>query len=300
MHKEIKGKEHSIITKLEDLGKVKGLVDYIYTYYVIDGFIKRLLISKYQHHFTLKGAHLLRIHLGETHRFTRDIDFLVRDTSNSIDNIEKIMKGILSIQTNPTDYITFDIETIKLIEIDQKAKYPGIRISCTAFIGNIRQMLRVDMGFDDIITNKKTCDYRYLLDQNIGSIACYSLEDLMAEKIEAMINLSLVNSRVKDFYDVLLISRSMDINGMLLQNALKNTLANRVTKPFFPEYDDWYIQKYKDQWKGLIEKNNSKNLALDFKKALSHIKDFIEPVLVSIQSNDSITKNWNHKDLSWV
>jgi prephenate dehydrogenase len=60
-------------------------------------------------------------------------------------------------------------------------------------------------------------------------ILAYSLETVVAEKFEAMISLSVNNSRMKDFFDVYRILKEGNLDEEVLKEAVKNTFENRGT-----------------------------------------------------------------------
>lgn len=117
------------------------------------------------------------------------------------------LKSFLQIPC-PDDGVLFDTDTLKAVSIVAHADHVGVRIKVTGFLGNIRQQLQLDIGFGDVVRPKPyTRDYPVLLGMVAPNIWVYSLESVIAEKFEAMIRLSVINSRMKDFYDIFTLLR---------------------------------------------------------------------------------------------
>lgn len=87
--------------------------------------------------------------------------------------------------------------------------------------------MQIDIGFGDIIFPAPVeMDYPTLLDMESPVIKAYSIESLVSEKFEAMIDLSELNSRMKDFYDVFRILSK----GNFDKNNLKIAIAQVIQK----------------------------------------------------------------------
>lgn len=127
------------------------------------------------------------------------------------------------------DGIKFDAKTISTEEITANKEYNGIRVHATANLDSIRQVISMDIGFGDVITPKpETLDFSLLLqDVPCVNIMAYSLETVVAEKFQAMIELSVENSRMKDFFDVYRILLNSNLNNDILRDAIRATFNNR-------------------------------------------------------------------------
>ena len=92
--------------------------------------------------------------------------------------------------------------------------------------------MQIDIGLGDVVVPDplKYIEYPVLLsDSDVPVILAYSPETLIAEKFQAMIELSLVNSRMKDFYDVYKVLTSGNFNLNSLEESIKATFFNRIT-----------------------------------------------------------------------
>jgi hypothetical protein len=102
-------------------------------------------------------------------------------------------------------------------------------------------------------------EYPALFDAPPPLLKAYPRYTLVAEKVEAMVKLGLANSRMKDFYDIWLLSRLFSFEGNVLRKALENTFDRRRTT--FPASTPFAFTPafYKDpqktvQWKAFIKK----------------------------------------------
>lgn len=209
--------------------------------YFQERMLYRLSVSEYKDRFILKGGALLYAHDGFQARPTLDIDFMARHISNDAENIKGVFQKICQIECEE-DGVTFDGDTIETGEIAVTKDYNGVRLSLVAHLDTVQQRISMDIGFGDVITPfPQRLAFPALIDTVPGTtILAYSLETVVAEKFQAMISLSLGNSRMKDFFDVYQILTRQDIDSEILGEAIEATFANRDTKyvenhPLFTE-----------------------------------------------------------------
>ena len=234
-----------------------------YQQLVVRFFHERLLFrlskSDYRERFILKGGALLYAFNEFMPRPTLDIDFMGRRIDNDKANILTAFKTIASM-SYPEDGITFDTDTLTAEDITVEKKYPGVRISMTANIGSYRQNLTFDIGFGDVIVPRpQELEYPTLFDaMEEPDILAYSLETLVAEKFQTMIDRGRFNSRMKDYFDLYRIFSVHQFDDTLLSDAIKATFENRGTE--FVEGHDFFSEDFgKDtmlnqQWKNYIRK----------------------------------------------
>lgn len=228
--KRIKNYEASIKDKLRIIAKKEGKSHQLLLIrYFQERFLYRLSISNYKDFFCLKGAAFLYALFEEKSRMTKDIDFLGRKTPATLANLTTIFSEIAAI-TCEKDAVTFDATTIKAAEIVKDGKYQGVRLTINGFIGKTSQKLQIDVGFGDIITpNPIEMEYPTILDLPAPQLFSYNIETVIAEKFEAMISLSEVNTRMKDFYDVYYLLEFGDYDKIQLKQAIINTFKQRGT-----------------------------------------------------------------------
>ncbi len=190
----------------------------------------RLSVSDYKDKFILKGGALLYAHDGFQARPTLDIDFMAKNVGNDMANIKKIFQKICQIECEE-DGVVFDVDTIEASEIAVTKDYHGVRISLLAHLDTAQQNISMDIGFGDVITpSPQQLEFPALIATAPGAnILAYSLETVVAEKFQAMISLSLGNSRMKDFFDVYQILSKQTLDSATLSEAIKATFANRGT-----------------------------------------------------------------------
>ena len=178
------------------------------------------------------------------------------------------------------DGVSYDVDTIEVIDITQEKKYQGARLTILAYLDTVRQQISMDIGFGDIVTpGPQNLSYPLLLENLPGvNLLAYSLETVVAEKFEAMISLSVNNSRMKDFYELYKILNDGNWDSEVLGEAVRNTFANRKT--FYienhPLFDDEF---YSDtnriaRWNGFLKSIKSKEQIL-FAEAGKSIKAFL-------------------------
>lgn len=189
----------------------------------------RVSVSAYKNHLLLKGGNLLYSIQGNTARPTVDIDFSGNKISNDIEEIKKMFLQILTIESN--DGVIFNTETLNVSEINEQNQYTGVRVKVIAQLANIKQNIQIDIGFGDVITPApQTLQYPILLeDFEIPIIQAYTIETVIAEKLQAIIILAQLNSRMKDFYDIYSLLESEKINLEVVKEAINQTFSNRNT-----------------------------------------------------------------------
>lgn len=237
--------------------------DELLQYYGIERFLYRLSISKYKNIFIVKGALLLKVWEIVDARVTRDIDTLAR-TSNSLENIIKIVKEICEISPPIKDGIDFISSSVKGEKMQLQKEYEGIRIEFKGYMESTRIPMQIDVGFGDVVTpDAKDSQYPTLLDFPGPRIKIYPQETLLAEKIITMIEKADANSRIKDFYDVWLLLRQKQFSYDILKLALKRTSEYRKVKYNF-EIIRTVIERYSKNYQ-------TENLWRNFKLKMPEI-----------------------------
>jgi predicted nucleotidyltransferase component of viral defense system len=296
MKEDIKNKPASVKAKLLNLAKSQGIdFDALLLRYMQERFLYRLSVSKHSGHFVLKGGLLLICHNVPHSRPTIDIDFLAQRIKNSHAGLKTIIQDIAHIEY--TDGINFDSGSVRSEDIREGAEYHGIRLKIEATLGKARKILQIDVGFgDDVVPQPQEMDFPTILDDQHPRLKVYSLESMIAEKFEAMIKLSLVNSRMKDFYDIYSLALSDDFNGKVLFKAVQAAFARRETP--LPEnpvvftkefYEDKNRQK---QWQAYLRKIREKEISDHFSIVMQKINEFLGPIILAINDKAKIPGEW--------
>lgn len=281
MTKESKDYGKSVKARLLNMSKAEGLpYQPLLIRYVQERLLYRLAQSKYKNRFYLKGGALLYAHEQLKARPTLDIDFLGSSINNDKKIIEEAFSEICSISCKE-DGTVFDTDSIETEEINENRIYKGIRLHVMARLDTARQKIAMDIGFGDVITPEpQELEYPLLLDGLPAvSIMAYSLETVVAEKFQAMIELSENNSRMKDFYDLYTLLYNNTLDSDMLEKAIHATLKNRGTvyEENHPLFSDDFPKNLRFQmlWKGFIKKIGKAEP--DFETAVSLIKERLFP-----------------------
>ncbi|MCK4642553.1 nucleotidyl transferase AbiEii/AbiGii toxin family protein [bacterium] len=294
----------SIKQRLLNLARSNGEdYNHVLVLYGIERFLYRLSLSKYANLFILKGALLLYCLKGNTHRMTSDIDLLCSRKFNS-EELESIIKEICNVN-GQSDGLVFQTETLKISAIKKEDDYGGIRVKLKAKLGNSIISTQLDIGFGDYVFPKPhECKYPTLLNLSAPQIIAYSLETSIAEKFHAMVKNGMFNSRLKDFYDIWIMSSNYDFQGNLLQTAIAGTFKRRRTQlpsntPVALSDEFAQDQNKNKQWKGFCNRIGvEKNLLLE--DIIGEISIFLMPIIKAIKDNCDINKKWSHDKNKWI
>ena len=262
-------------------------------YYGMERFLYRLSQSSYADQFVLKGALMLRVWRSPELRPTMDIDLLGRTSNNEADIIGKI-RGILAMSVT-ADGLTFDKDSVEAERIVEDADYEGIRIRFQASLDSAKVNMRLDIGFGDVVyPDPKEAVFPTLLDFPAPRLLCYSRESSISEKLEAMVKLGTLNSRMKDFYDVWLLSRQFDFDGDKLAEAIRLTFKRRGTKmPLEIEaFTGSFIETKQVQWRAFGKRIRHDQIPASFREIIASIDSFLSPVIATIVSGTPCPEKW--------
>lgn len=201
--------------------------DVLLTRFVHERLLYRLSRSPHADRFVLKGAMLLTTWLPETARGTRDLDLLgFGDASEQ--RILGIFREVLAIAGD--DGVAFDLDALRAGPIREEIEYGGVRLRGTASLAGAHIAVVVDIGFGDSVEpGLETIDYPALLDLPAPRLRAYAPETVIAEKFQAMVALGRANSRMKDFYDIWILTKTFDFAPDRLARAIAATFARRQT-----------------------------------------------------------------------
>ncbi len=262
-------------------------------YYAMERFLYRMTQSSHAEHFILKGALMLRVWQSPQCRPTMDIDMLGK-TSNEIDDICAQVADIISIETE--DGINFDATTIHGEGIKEDADYAGVRVRFTGALDNARVNMQIDIGFGDIIHPEPVeADLPTILYSPVPRLFCYSRESTIAEKFEAMVKLRELNSRMKDFYDIWLLSRQFEFDGAELTEAIRLTFENRGTEipDIVTAFTNEFIKSKDKQWAAFHKRLGQNHVPYDFAEIVDGVKALLRPVALALSSDKPFTARWS-------
>lgn len=255
-------------------------------YYSIERFLYRLSISPHTHKFFLKGALMFKPWQVFDHRPTMDIDLLGK-TINSVENLEIICREICEQLTPLNDGMRFFSSTVRGKIIQTDAEYEGIRIEFEGELHKAIVSMQIDVGFGDIIIPKpQPLSYPTILDLPAPQLQGYTVESVIAEKLETMIKRGMINSRMKDFFDIWVLSRQFSCNSNVLNAAIRATFKQRGT--FLDSSPECFSERFAThpeknaQWNSFIHKNRLGLAQNTFAEIIDHIREFLTPVLEEI------------------
>jgi hypothetical protein len=270
--------------------------------YAQERFLYRLISSKYRENFFLKGGVLFYgVHQLKA-RPTKDIDFLVSNLKNDAKKFKIVISDI--IKQDLKDGLIFDFSSLSLEEIAENTEYRGLRIKVATYLEKAKINLQLDMGFGDVIFPEPiTFKYPSILDEKAFDINAYTWESVIAEKFEAIVKLSDLNSRMKDFYDVNFLMQNHDFAGKYLREAIARTFNNRGTN--LKNYTYIFSNGFKDskdkhiQWQAFIKKSRL-DTEQKFNRIIDSLKNFIEPLVLTILEKNTFDEKWHRSSQKWT
>lgn len=303
MTKEIKNIAASVKARLLNYAKKEGIAfNRILVYYFQERFLYRVSISDYKNKLILKGGALLLTLDVNKGRPTKDIDFLAKYESLDHATAEKIIREIASIPID--DGIIFDPASVKCSNIREDGMINALRLRFNTTLGSARGAMQVDIGYkDSVIPDPILFQYPTLLDLPAPQLKAYCWETVIAEKFEAMTKLNFLNSRLKDFYDILYLARKQRFEGKRIQEAIAGTFKKRSLS--FDETPVVFTDKFMSdetkqvQWKAFLKKTGIV-AEDDFATVVTLLKEFLAPVVTMIAGGKPFIKAWDPQKFQWV
>ena len=264
-------------------------------YFAMERFLYRLAKSPYADRFILKGALLLTAWRAPLSRPTMDIDLAGR-TNNQLDHIKEVVGVVCEIDVDP-DGIHFNRAAIEVSRIKEGADYEGVRVRFHATLARARIPMQLDIGFGDVITPGPTeIEYPTLLNFPAPVLRAYPRETVVAEKLEAVTALGLLNSRMKDFYDLALLSRMYPFEGQHLSKAVSATFGHRGTT--IEAEPIGLTQAYSDdparalQWRAFVRRSHFGDQVSDLVQLVAEIRPFALPLLSAVATRNPFGLRW--------
>lgn len=197
--------------------------------YMMERFLERVSNSKYKDNFIIKGGMLVTAMVGVANRSTMDIDTSLKNQNLSADDAKRIVDEIKDIDLG--DGVIFEVKEVS--NIMDEMEYPGIRLTMNAIMGKLVTPMKIDISTGDVIT-PRAIEYQYklLLDDRSIRLWSYNLETLLAEKLQTVLARGLLNTRMRDFYDIrtLLSIYEEEIDENVLKDAFEATCKKRETE----------------------------------------------------------------------
>lgn len=253
----------------------------VLTRYGLERLLYRLSQSTHKNTFVLKGAVLFQIWSTIPHRATRDVDFLARGDSSAA-RFEQIFRE-LCVATVEDDGLEFLPESVRCEGIKEDAEYQGLRIRMEARLERATIRFHFDIGFGDVITPAPAeVQYPTLLDFPGPRLLAYPKETVVAEKYQALVMLGMVNSRMKDFFDLWVMAREYGFDGTVLCQAIAATFARRQTElpadtPVGLSAGFASDAIKKRQWEAFVKKGRLSTGGIALEEVLSALRELLLP-----------------------
>ncbi len=296
------GKAHSVRQRLLNISNERA-VDYNLTliWYGLERLLYRLSRSKHSERFILKGAMLFTVWSGRTFRPTKDIDFLGYGDS-SPEYLKNVFTDILQVEDDWDDGLVFVTDSLNVQPIREEQEYGGQRITVNALLGTARIRLQIDVGFGDAVTPlPEKIHFPTMLEMPSPEILIYNRETVIAEKFHAINVLGLTSSRMKDYYDLWILSKQYEFDGELLSQAIWATFERRKT-PLPQELPLGLTEEfYKDEiilarWNSFVRKTELAIVEEKLEVVINHLQVFFGDIIRALAEYEGFTDIWNKNE----
>lgn len=290
MKRQVANLPASVLDRLRNIAQQEGRpFQEILTLYGLERFLYRLSKSEFRDRFVLKGALVMLTWDGGINRSTRDMDFRAFVPADP-EEIEKIIREICAVDGD-ADAVDFDRESIIVEPIIDQGDYPSFRARFQGRIDRTVLPVQLDISLSGVmIPEPEVIFYPTFLGHPKPKLRAYRVETIVAEKVEAMVQLGLVNTRMKDFYDLFTISNRFDLQASILDAAIRATFSDRQTG-----LDDSpaglsqsFVEANQDQWRAFLRRiGDPRSGKLDFDEVAERIRAFILPILKSAKGGSA-------------
>ena len=196
--------------------------------YMMERFLERLAQSEYRDNFIIKGGILVTAMIGVAHRSTMDIDTSMKNLNLSAEDALRVVNQVRDIDLD--DGVSFEVKDVS--NIMDEMEYPGIRVTMNANVGRLITPLKIDISTGDVITPRAIeFNYDLLLEDRSISLWSYNLETILAEKLQTVLARGILNTRMRDFYDIRMLLDTYEdkVNKAVLKDAFAATCKKRGT-----------------------------------------------------------------------
>ena len=257
----------------------------LFQMFYFERLLERISKSKYNGQIILKGGLLLNSIIGSNDRTTKDMDTTLKGVPLTKENIEKIFNEIINI--NLDDNVSFEIIGVKDIRLEDK--YSGFRLNILSKLDKNKTYITVEITTGDVITPKEMkYSYKCIFEDKTIPIMAYTCETVLSEKFQTIISRGILNTRLKDFYDIYTLMNNKFKSDTLIK-AIKNTFTKRNTlldiKEFYTILNE--LKESKEMNKLWIEYQNKNRYAENIKyidtiEAIEKIIKILEEELIII------------------
>jgi predicted nucleotidyltransferase component of viral defense system len=296
----------SVKQRLMNQTKVQGVeFQRILVLYGLERLLYRISVSPFADEFILKGAILLSLWFDAPYRRTRDIDLLGKDTP-SPERFASVFQDLCDI-TVEEDGLRFAPETVTAKRIREENEFGGVRVQLTAFLDGARIPIQVDIGFGDAaVPEPEQIEFPVLLSGFPAPVLrAYQKETTIAEKLHALVVLERSNSRMKDFFDLYMLSQEFAFEGERLSGAIRDAFSKRGT-PIPSHLPDGLSLDFasdpdkQSQWKAFLRQSVAPPQdSISLEHVIQAVAAFLWPVLQALAEGVEFSMHWTPGD-SWI
>jgi hypothetical protein len=229
-------------------------------------------------------------------RPTRDVDLLGRQAL-TVENVIAAVRVICREPVPDDDGLRFDAESVTGESIVEAANYAGVRVRFIAYLETARIPMQIDVGFGDpVVPGPYPVQLPTLLDFPPPQLQGYSRESAIAEKLQAMVYLGEVNSRMKDFYDIWFLATHFEFDGAVLAQAVRETFRWRQTAlPLMPialTAEFGRKRERQAQWVAFTRRHQLEQAPAALQTVVQVISEFLQPVIRAVSEDQPFNQYW--------
>lgn len=266
------------------------------TRYAIERLLFRLAASKYRTQFILKGAMLFAAWQHVPHRVTKDVDLLGFGDSSP----EALKAVFAEICAEPVDDdgVVFDPASVQAEPIRAEEVYVGVRVTFQGMLGSARLHVQVDVGYGDgFAVEPVMLQIPSLVGMPAPEVRAYRMETSIAEKFEAAVSLGLLNTRMKDYFDLWHLAKSFAFDGQAVSESIRATFERRakalpegVPVGFSEEF--WSDPRRQAMWDSFCKKSVRAKPHPSLEEVVRFVATFIIPPALAASKAESFPQQW--------
>lgn len=285
----------SVRARLGELARRRSIeMQRLLSEFAIERLLYRLGASAHVERFVLKGATLFRLWSEELGRATWDLDLLGRGASD-VEDVVRVVHELCVVHAD--DGLVFDTDSIVGEEIRADAEYDGVRVRLVAHLAKARIPVQLDVGFGDAVLPAPRLEaFPTLLGHSAPRVLVYPREAVVAEKLEAVLSLGMINSRMKDFYDLDRLAQEFSFEGTALARAIGATFERRGTalpgelpRVLTPAFLS--APERQTQWRAFLRRGRLSGTP-DAARLAERLGLFAWPVLSAVARGERFDRQW--------
>ncbi|MBK8098055.1 MAG: nucleotidyl transferase AbiEii/AbiGii toxin family protein [Planctomycetes bacterium] len=287
----------SVQARLRNVARERGEdMQMLLLQFVLERLLHRLASSPHRRDFVLKGAMLFLAWTQTPHRATRDLDLHGSGTPD-LQRLATIFQDLCAVAV-AADGVAFDAASVVTSRIREDQLYEAVRVELAAAVGTARIAVQVDVGFGDAMQPPpEEMVFPTILEHPAPRLLTYARETVVAEKFHAMVSLGMWNSRMKDFFDLTVLSARFPFSGPRLGEAITATFARRQTalpetepvalRPDFSEAKDKQAQ-----WTAFVRRNRLTGSDAEFGTVVAKLRAFLWPIVIGLRGSAPMPERW--------